>query len=199
MVGGEYVSFAAAAPRFTTKVRVTLGGGGSLPDMTKTFDCSVESPVSVQQIHAAYSDRNYWEARLSPHKEMVELRSFDVDASGTVRATVVQDLRNAVLPPPFGKLYPRGLELVQSETWTIDQGDTVRGEIRLKAHGAPGSGRTSVLIAPSRNGERLDCSATVQVKVPLLGGKLESLFGRQMMDQIPATLSFITEWIGERG
>nr|WP_090281488.1 DUF2505 domain-containing protein [Mycolicibacterium komanii] len=166
--------------------------------MPKSFDCIVESPVSVEQLHAVYRERDYWEARLAPHKDVIELRSFEVDASGTVRATVVQDLKDAVLPPPFGKLYPRGLELVQSETWAVDHDGIVRGDIRVKAHGAPGSGRSFVVIAPSRNGERLECSATVQVKVPLVGGKLESLLGRQMIDQIPETLRSITEWIEKR-
>ncbi|KUH92972.1 hypothetical protein AU190_07095 [Mycolicibacterium acapulense] len=165
--------------------------------MPKSFDCSVETPVSIEQIHAVYCQRDYWEARLAPHRDVVELRSFDVDAGGTVRTTVVQDLRNVVLPPPFGKLYPRGLELVQSETWTVDHDATVRGDIHVKAHGAPGSGRGRVVITPSRDAKRLECSATVQVKVPLVGGKLENLYGRQMIDQIPDTLRSIKEWIDE--
>lgn len=166
--------------------------------MSKSFDISVESSVSVQQIHAAYCERDYWLARLEPHSDTIELRDFDVDASGTVRATVVQDLRNAVLPPPFGKLYPRGLELVQRETWTVDRGVAVRGEVNVKAHGAPGSGRSVVVITPSRDGQCLECSGTIQVKVPLVGRKLESLLGRQTMEQVPETLRFITEWIQER-
>lgn len=166
--------------------------------MSKSFDFSVESALSVQQLFAAYCERDYWLARLAPHSDMLELRSFDVDASGTVRATLVQDLRNAVLPPPFGKLYPRGLELVQNETWTVDQGARVRGEVHVKAHGAPGSGRSIVVIAPSRDGERLECSGTIQVKVPLVGRKLESLFSRQTIDSVPETLRFIAEWIEQR-
>ncbi|RAV10071.1 DUF2505 domain-containing protein [Mycolicibacterium sp. GF69] len=166
--------------------------------MPKSFECSVEASVSVQQIHAAYATKDFWLARLEPHGDVVELRSFDVDADGTVRATMVQDLRNAVLPPPFSRLYPRGLELVQSETWTVDQGTTARGEIRVKAHGAPGSGRSTIMVSPTSDGEHLKCSGTIQFKVPLVGGKLESLLGRQLADQIPDTLRFIAEWIGER-
>ncbi|WP_326547514.1 DUF2505 domain-containing protein [Mycolicibacterium sp. ND9-15] len=166
--------------------------------MAKSFDCTVESSISIQQMHAVYCERDYWLARLAPHSETVELRSFDVDAGGTVRVTVVQNLRDVVLPPPFGKLYPRGLELVQNETWAVDRGDSMRGEFHVKAHGAPGSGRSTILIAPARDGERLDCNATIKVKVPLVGGKLESLFGRQIVEQIPETLRSVTEWLGER-
>jgi hypothetical protein len=166
--------------------------------MPKSFDCTVESSISIQQMHAAYSELDYWLARLAPHNDTVELRSFDVDASGAVRITIVQDLRHLVLPAPFGRLYPRGLELVQSETWTVDGGTKVCGEIHVQARGAPGSGRSTVVLVPTQNGERFECSGTIQCRVPLVGRKLESIFGRQMMDQIPETLRSITEWVNGR-
>ncbi|KUI20495.1 hypothetical protein AU192_16465 [Mycobacterium lehmannii] len=166
--------------------------------MSKSFDCTVESAVSVQQIQAAFSERGYWLARLEPHSGTAELRSFDVDAQGEVRVTVAQDLRNTVLPGLFGKLYPGGVELVQSETWTVDRGDKVRGLIHVQAHGAPGSGRGTIEMTPTRDGKRLECSGIVKVKIPIVGGKIESYFGRQMMDQIPEILRFIAQWTRER-
>lgn len=166
--------------------------------MSKSFDCTVESAVSVQQIQAAFSERGYWLARLEPHNGTAELRSFDVGAGGEVRVTVAQDLRNTVLPGVLGKLYPGGVELVQSETWTVDRGDKVRGMIHVRAHGAPGSGRGTIEMTPTPDNKRLECSGTVKVKIPIVGGKIESYFGRQMMDQIPEILRFIGQWTRER-
>lgn len=166
--------------------------------MPKTFDTSVETSLSVQQIHAAFSERAYWVARVEPHNGTAELRSFDVGPKGEVRVTVAQDLRGTVLPGLFGKLYPRGVELVQSETWTVERGDKVRGLIHVEAHGAPGSGRGAIEMTPARDGKRLDCRGTVKVKIPIVGGKIESYFGRQMVDQIPEILRFIGEWTRER-
>lgn len=169
--------------------------------MAKSFDTSVETPVSVQQIQAAFSERGYWMARLEPHNGTAQLRSFDVGPNGEVRVTVAQDLRNTVLPGLLGKLYPRGVELVQSETWTVERADRaekVRGLIHVDAHGAPGSGRGTIEMTPTPDGgDRLECRGTVKVKIPIVGGKIEGYFGRQMMDQIPEILRFIGEWTRE--
>jgi hypothetical protein len=163
-------------------------------DMSRSYGCSIESTVSVQQIHAAFCERSYWLARLAAYSA-AELGSFDVGADGSVRLTIVQDLRHAALPGPFGKLYPRDLELVQGETWTLDRSSAVRGEVRTEARGAPGSGRGTLVMIPARHGAILKCTGTFEFRVPLVGGKLESYFGRQMVDQTPEMLRFTTKWI----
>ena len=73
----------------------------------------------------------------------------------------------------------------------------VRGEISTAARGAPGSGLGTVLLAPAQNGSRLKCTATVEFKVPLIGGKIESYVGRQMVEQTPVMLRFTAKWITE--
>ncbi|KUH93944.1 DUF2505 domain-containing protein [Mycobacterium sp. IS-3022] len=166
--------------------------------MPRSFDCSVESSVTVQQIHAAFSERDYWLEHIAPHSETTELDSFAVDANGDVRLRVVQDLRNAVLPGVLSKLYPRGLELVQDETWILDRGVEVRGEVHVHARGAPGSAHSTVVMVPSHNGERINCSGTIKIKVPIVGGKLESHFGRNLADQTPEMLRMVMKWIKER-
>ncbi|BBY43567.1 DUF2505 domain-containing protein [Mycolicibacterium celeriflavum] len=165
--------------------------------MSRRFECSVESSVSLQQIHAAFSERDYWLENIAPHSETTELDSFTVDPNGDVRLRVVQDLRNAVLPGVLAKLYPRGLELVQDETWILDRGEEVRGEVHVHARGAPGSAHSTVVMVPTHNGERIKCSGTIKVKVPIVGGKLESHFGRHLADQTPEMLRMVMAWIKE--
>jgi hypothetical protein len=54
-------------------------------------------------------------------------------------------------------------------------------------------------LAPARAGEasRLTCKATVEVRVPLVGGKLENLIGGQLVDVLIAEQRFTTAWIAE--
>jgi hypothetical protein len=111
---------------------------------------------------------------------------------------VVQDLRHDALPPLFARLYPRDLEIVQNATWSMISDDLVRGEVKIVARGAIGSAQLgTALLAPVRNRSRLNCTATVNVKVPLVGGKLESLLGRQTVQETPAILRFTAKWISE--
>lgn len=163
--------------------------------MSRSFGCSVESSVTVQQLHAAFSERDYWLARLAAYGSTAELESFAVGANGCVRVSIVQDVRNNLLPKPIGKIYPGGLEVVQGQVWTLDRGARVCGEVRTAARGALGSGLSRLVMVPARDGEGLTCTGTFEFKVPLVGGQLENYFGRQMVDQTPELLRFTKSWI----
>jgi hypothetical protein len=163
--------------------------------MPRSFDCSVESSVSVEQIYGAFSEEDYWLARLAAYGGNGRLDSFDVGAGGVVQLVVVHDLRNALLPKPFGKLYPRDLEIVQDETWRLVRGVGVCGEVRTEARGIPGSGVGTVMMAPADNGSRLKCSGTVKFKIPFVGGALETILSRQMVEETPEMLRFTAKWI----
>jgi hypothetical protein len=47
------------------------------------------------------------------------------------------------------------------------------------------------------NGSRLRFAATVQVKIPLVGGKLENSIGADLAEDISAIQRFTTTWIAE--
>ena len=86
---------------------------------------------------------------------------------------------------------------MQNETWSPIGGGQVRGEVSIAARGAPGSGLGTALLAPAQNGSRLKCTATVEFKVPLVGGKIESLIGRQLVEQFSVIQRFTAKWITE--
>jgi hypothetical protein len=74
----------------------------------------------------------------------------------------------------------------------------VRGEISLAARGVPGSGHGTAVLEPAPEGSRLKGTATVEFKVPVIGGKIESMIVHQLAEQISATLEFTTEWVMAR-
>jgi hypothetical protein len=165
--------------------------------MPRSFDFSVESSITVEQIHAAFSDVDYWAARLAAYGGNGRLDSFDAGEGGAIRLVIVHDLRSALLPKPLGRLYPRDLEIVQDETWSLDREHGVLGDVRTEARGIPGSGVGTVVMASAHDGSRLKCSGTVKFKVPLVGGTIETLLTRQMVDETPEMLRFTTQWIEE--
>ena len=163
--------------------------------MPRSFEFSVESSVSVEQIHSAFSEEDYWLARLAAFRGSGRLDSLTIGTGGSVHVVIIQDLRQDWLPGLFAKLYPRGLEVVQNETWSLISGGLVRGEVSTTARGALGSGLGTVVLAPAQTDSHLNCTATVEVKVPLVGGKLESYMGRQMVESTPAMLRFTAKWV----
>lgn len=165
--------------------------------MARSLEFSVESSLSVEQIHSAFSEEDYWLARLAAFRGSGRLDSLTVGIDGSVQVVIIQDLRQDWLPGPFARLYPSDLRVVQNETWSLIGRDRVRGEVSTKARGAPGSGLGTVVLVPAQIDSHLNCTATMEVKVPLIGGKIESLMCRQMVEATSAMLLFTGKWIEE--
>ncbi|MBV9515082.1 MAG: DUF2505 domain-containing protein, partial [Mycobacteriaceae bacterium] len=108
---------------------------------------------------------------------------------------ILQDLRRDLLPGFVARIYPADLALLHKETWTPIAGGRVRGEVSFSARGAPGSGVGKALLAPVDHGSRLEFNASVEIKVPLVGGNIERLVGGHVVKGIAATHRFTTAWI----
>jgi hypothetical protein len=70
-------------------------------------------------------------------------------------------------------------------------GATVRGSIP----GAPASLSGTATLSQTGAGSLLDFAATVEVRIPLVGGKVENFIGSQLVELITAEQRFTTEWI----
>jgi hypothetical protein len=166
--------------------------------VSRSFDFTIESPATVEQLHSAFSNREYWLARYGDSGGVARLDSLDIDAAGSVSVTIVGDGQREHMKGPIAKLYPRSWQTVQQESWTPIGDGQVRGEIDIATRGAPGSGRGTALLSPMQQGSRVKFTGTVQFNVPLIGGKIEALIARQLREQISELLRFTAEWITER-
>jgi len=137
-------------------------------------------------------------ARLVEFGGVGRLDSLVIDTDASVTVVMIQDARHEGMPGLVAKFYPRNWQVVHEETWSPIDGGLVRGEVSITTHGAPGAGHGKVLLEPTQNGSRLHCNATVEFKVPLVGGKVENLVGRQLAQQFSVVQRFTTKWITER-
>lgn len=55
----------------------------------------------------------------------------------------------------------------------------------------------TAVLAPAGPGSRLEFTVEVEVRVPLVGGKIESFIGSQLVDLLIAEQRFTTVWIAE--
>jgi hypothetical protein len=165
--------------------------------MPRSFDVSTESPASVEQIHAAFGREDYWLARIARGDVTTTLDSLIVDADGTVTVGVTQHLGRQLLPGLVAKLIPGDLKILHTETWRRVGDGQVRGRLSVSASGGLGSGRAEARLAPVSNGSQLRVAVRVEVKIPLLGGKLEKSIGAGLAQDIPAVQRFTTTWIAE--
>jgi hypothetical protein len=165
--------------------------------MTRSFDVAVDSPASVEQVHAAFSGEDYWLARLATLNGSTTLESLVVDDDRTVRVATTQDLGRDLLPGIVSKFYRRDLLVRHTETWRPVDGQ-LRGEISVEVSGAPGSGSGAASVAPTESGSLLRFTGTVEFKVPLVGGTIESFIAREFAQGIPNIQDFTAKWVAER-
>ena len=164
--------------------------------MPRSFDVSSDSPATVEQVHSAFSDEDYWLARIATLNGSTALESLMVDDDQTVRVVTTQDLGRDLLPGVVAKFYRRDLTVRHSETWRPIDGQ-LRGKITVAVSGAPGSGSGAALVAPTHSGSNLTLSGMVEFKVPLVGGTIESFIAREFAQGIPNIQDFTAEWVIE--
>jgi hypothetical protein len=167
--------------------------------MPRSFDMAAEYEGSVEQVHRAFGDEGYWLARLADSgADDYSLDSMTVDGDG-IDVVTTQTLRADRLPGVVTQFHRGDLSFVREETWTPirdgQAGATIKGSIR----GAPATVTGSAVLAPAKSGggSRMEFKATVQVNVPLVGGKIENFIGSQLVDLLIAEQRFTTVWITE--
>ena len=166
--------------------------------MPSSFDIVTESPASVEQIHAAYRRKDYWLARIEPGPALTTLDSLIVEDDGTVKVHFTQHLGHQLLPGPVGKLVPTELQMMNSETWRPAGDGHFRGHVRVSTSPKLGSGHVDAWLEPLSGGSQLRCALKVQVKIPLLGGRLEKSIGHSLTTNgIPEMQRFTADWIAE--
>lgn len=155
---------------------------------------------SVEQVHQALLDEQYWLARLADSgADDATLNSILLTSGGGVEVTTTQVLRAHRLPAVVSQFHHGDLEIRRAENWTglVDghADATVSGSIP----GAPVTLTGSAQLEPSDMLARLAFRATVEVRIPLVGGKVENFIGHQLVELLTAEQRFTTRWIAQNG
>jgi len=160
---------------------------------------AAEYEGSVEQVHQAFSDEQYWLARLADSgADDYSLDSMTVDGQG-IDIVTTQTLRVDRLPAVVTQFHRGELSFVREETWTPIRDGQATATINGSITDAPATLSGAAVLAPakSRGGSRLEFKATVQVDVPLVGGKIENFIGSQLVELLIAEQRFTTVWITE--
>jgi Protein of unknown function (DUF2505) len=167
--------------------------------MPRSFDMAAEYGGSVEQVHRAFSDEQYWLQRLADSgADDYSLDSMTVNGDG-IDVITTQTLRADRLPGVVTQFHRGDLSFVREETWTPIRDGQATATIKGSIPGAPATMTGTALLTPakSNDGSRLEFKATVEVGVPLVGGKIENFIGSQLVDLLIAEQRFTTVWITE--
>jgi uncharacterized protein DUF2505 len=168
--------------------------------MPRSFDMAAEYEGTVEQVHRAFSDEQYWLVRLADSgADDATLDSMDIGEDGSIDVVTTQTLRSDRLPAVVTQFHRGDLSFVREETWTPVHDGRATATIKGSITGAPATLTGTAALAPATSGagSRLEFKATVEVKVPLVGGKIENFIGSQLIDLLIAEQRFTTVWITE--
>ena len=168
--------------------------------MPRSFDMSTDYAESVEAVLRAFADEQYWLARLADSgADDSSLDSMEV-GDGVIDVVTTQVLRADRMPAVVTQFHRGDLRIRREERWEpIVDGSataTVTGSILDSPASLTG---TAVLEPLDDGGARLKFRATVEVKIPLVGGKLENFIGGQLVELLIREQRFTTTWIGETG
>jgi hypothetical protein len=166
--------------------------------MPRSFDMAAEYDGTVAQVHHAFADEGYWLERLAQSgADTTTLDSITADADGGVDVITTQTIRADRLPGVVSQFHRGDLSFVREEAWTAVIDGAASAVIKGSIPGAPASLSGTAVLSPSGTGARLEFKATVEVRIPLVGGKVENFIGSQLVDLLIAEQHFTTAWIRE--
>ena len=168
--------------------------------MPRSFDLSADYDGSVDEVHRAFTDADYWRARLAGSGvDVATLESMRVGDEDTVEVVTLQVIRSDKLPGMVTQLHSGDLRIRREEAWGPITGGAATGSVAGSIVDAPVNlAGTAVLEAVDEaGGSRLTFRATVQVRVPIIGGKLENIIGTRLAELVAAEQRFTTEWIAK--
>ena len=157
---------------------------------------ATEYDSTVAKVHRALRNKKYWLARLADSGvDEARLDSITLGADGGVKVVTTQVIGSSRLPGFVSQFHRGDLQIRREETWTplIDRRATAA--ITGGISGAPVQVDGTAELAPSDVGARLSFDVTVTVRVPLVGGKLETFIGNQLIDLLKVEQRFTAGWI----
>ena len=158
---------------------------------------AAEYEGSVEQVHTAFGDESYWLERLADSgADNSTLDSMKVDGDGGIDVVTTQVIRVDRLPGIVVQFHPGDLSIVREETWTPVHDGTATATVTGAIPGAPVSlSGTARLIPRESGGSRLEINTSVEVRIPLVGGKVENFIGSQLVELLIAEQRFTSAWM----
>ncbi|MBJ7463733.1 MAG: DUF2505 domain-containing protein [Mycolicibacterium sp.] len=166
--------------------------------MPRSYDMAAEYRCSVTQVHGAFADEAYWLERLEKSGcDVATLDALTIDDDGGLLIATTQTVRFHRLPGFVSQLHAGDLTLVREEIWSPVSDGLATGTIKGTVPGAPVRVGGTAAMSSIGDGARVDVRAKVEVRIPLLGGKVEGFIGGQLAEMVRLEEQFTSQWINE--
>ena len=161
-----------------------------------THRTTAEFPAD--QVYAVMVDPDCLKARLERlGGPGAALLSHHVDANGA-RYELRHGVDANVVPPMVRSLVSGDLVIERVETLVPAGPGRYNGTVSVRIPGTPASADGALRLADVVGGSEFVVDASVTVKVPLIGGKIESMVAEQIEGLLAQETGFTLDWLRQR-
>jgi len=162
--------------------------------MASRIEHRAEYAQSVSAVFSAETSEEALHARLAEigGKNSTLLSHSSDDSS--VRYSLRQGIEAEKLPQIVRKLQPGDLYVDREHTFTR-RGEGYTGTARATVSGMPGEITARTEIRPAGAGTVVETTGEVKIRIPLVGGKLESFVAGELSKLLAREARFSREWL----
>ncbi|PTR31196.1 uncharacterized protein DUF2505 [Rhodococcus sp. OK519] len=165
--------------------------------MARHIEHSAQYSCPVATLHAALTDEGYWQSRLREVGGPGAVLESVAVGDGTIDVVLKQSVPAEHLPSVVTSIRPGDLIIRRTESWAPLQGDRAQGTFSAEVEGAPGQLRGTMTLSADGSGSALVMNGDVEVKIPLIGGKIESVIAGQVLELLDAEEDFTGQWVSQ--
>ncbi|WP_109528897.1 MULTISPECIES: DUF2505 domain-containing protein [Nocardia] len=150
-------------------------------------------PYPVTAVRAAIADEQYWKDRIAEvGGPNARLDAFTVDGD-TLRIEMVQAIAAELLPTAITSVRPGDLIIPRTEIWTGNS-----ASFEASVDGAPAEVRGTVELTGDDTSATATVQGSIEVKIPLFGGKIEAAIQERLTDLLRSEEEFSNTWLATK-
>ncbi|MBC2591055.1 DUF2505 domain-containing protein [Rhodococcus sp. DMU1] len=163
--------------------------------MPKSFAFTTELDHHVRDVHAALIDERYWLDRVADRASATAVVE-EPHGPGTLRVTVTDRSEPSELPSIVRGMLRGPLVIERTDEWGPLMGEAAEGRMSGGATGLPVAleGRSRLRVSET-GGTFIDVQGQVVVRVPLLGGRIESMVHGMVLQIVENDRIAIAAWL----
>ncbi len=163
--------------------------------MARSIDYRSTLAFPAEKVFATMTDEEYLRARLrelgGPGSALLE---HEAGPDGA-RYKLKQGLSEKDLPPIVGKVMQGDLSIQRTESLRPTGPGAYGGDVDVAIAGVPAAASGTMRLADNGAGSEFEVHADVEVKVPLIGGKIEEIVAGQVQRLLEAETAFTVRWL----
>lgn len=141
-------------------------------------------------VRAAFANDQYWKDRVAEvGGPNARLDSVSVNGN-QIRVQLVQAIAAELLPAAITAVRPGDLIIPRVENWDGDA-----ATFQATVEGAPAEVRGTITLTDDGASSAAAANGTIEVKIPLFGGKIESAIAEHLTEVLKNEEEFTNTWL----